>query len=73
MIAVAAIVIGWGVGQYPDLLVDEITIADAAGERPTLIGLIIVFGLAAVTVVPSLAWLYVLVNGKHWSHTKHTA
>jgi cytochrome d ubiquinol oxidase subunit II len=67
VIAVAAIVIGWGVGQYPDLLVDEITIADAAGERPTLIGLIIVFGLAAVTVVPSLAWLYVLVNGKRWS------
>jgi hypothetical protein len=26
-----------------------------------------VFGLAAVTVVPSLAWLYVLVNGKRWS------
>jgi cytochrome d ubiquinol oxidase subunit II len=67
VIAVAAIVIGWGVGQYPDLLVDEITIADAAGARPTLIGLIIVFGLAAVTVVPSLAWLYVLVNGKRWS------
>ena len=29
VIAVAAIVVGWGVGQYPDLLVDEMTIADS--------------------------------------------
>jgi len=28
-----------------------------------------VFGLAAVTVVPALTWLFVLVNGKRWSTT----
>ena len=67
VIAVAAIVIGWGVGQYPDLLVDELTIADAAGARSTLIGLIIVFGLASVTAVPALLWLYVLVNRSEWA------
>ena len=67
VVAVAAIVIGWGVGQYPDLLVDELTIADAAGARSTLIGLIIVFGLASVTAVPSLLWLYVLVNRPDWA------
>jgi cytochrome d ubiquinol oxidase subunit II len=67
VIAVAAIVIGWGVGQYPDILVDEITIEDAVGARPTQVGLIVVFGLAAVTAVPSLAWLYVLVNRKDWA------
>ena len=67
MVAVAAIVVGWGVGQYPDLLVDEMTLADAAGARSTLIGLIIVFGLASVTAVPALVWLYVLVNRSEWA------
>ena len=32
--AVAAVVTGWGVGQYPWLLVDQVTITDAAGARP---------------------------------------
>lgn len=68
VIAVAAIVIGWGVGQYPDILVDQAEIADVIGARSTQVGLIVVFGLAAVTVVPALAWLYVLVNGSRWSN-----
>ena len=64
--AVASIVVGWGVAQYPDLLVDQLTIDDAAGARATLIGLIIVFGVAAVTAVPALIWLFVLVNQDEW-------
>lgn len=67
VIAVAAIVIGWGVGQYPDILVDHAEIDEVVGARPTQIGLIIVFGLAGVTVIPALAWLYVLVNGDRLS------
>jgi len=67
VIAVAAIVIGWGVGQYPNILVDHAEIDEVIGARPTQIGLIIVFGLAGVTVIPALAWLYVLVNGDRWS------
>jgi len=67
VIAVAAIVIGWGVGQYPDLLVDEMTLDAAAGARSTLIGLVIVFGLASVTAVPALLWLFVLVNRTEWA------
>lgn len=67
VIAVAAIVTGWGVSQYPYLLVDEIEIADAIGARSTQIGLVVVFLGAAVTAVPALAWLYVLVNKPEWS------
>jgi len=67
VVAVAAIVIGWGVGQYDWILVDEVTIADGIGARSTQIGLIIVFGFAAVTAVPALVWLYVLVNRRDWS------
>ena len=68
--AVGAIVVGWGVAQYPDILVDEMTIDQAAGARSTLIGLIIVFGFAAVTAVPAMAWLFVLVNQDDWQRDK---
>ncbi|MCU1372906.1 MAG: putative cytochrome bd-I oxidase subunit [Actinomycetia bacterium] len=61
--AVAAVVIGWGVAQYPWLLVDRAKIDDAAGARATLAGLLVVTALAAVIVVPSLVWLYTLVEG----------
>lgn len=67
VVAVAAIVIGWGVGQYPDVLVDHATIEQVAGARPTLIGLIVVFVVAGITAVPALVWLYVLVNSRRWS------
>ena len=70
VIAVAAVVAGWGIAQYPDLLVDEMTIEEAAGARSTLIGLMIVFGLAAVTAVPALLWLYTLVNREEWATTE---
>ena len=67
VVAVASIVVGWGVAQYDWVLVDELTIADAAGARPTLIGLMIVFGFAAVTAVPAMLWLFVLVNRDEWA------
>ena len=52
IIAVAAVVIGWGVGQYDWILVDEVTIAEGIGARSTQVGLVIVFALAAVTADP---------------------
>ncbi len=67
IIAVAAIVVGWGVGQYDWILVDEVTIAEGIGARSTQVGLVIVFAFAAVTAVPALIWLYVLVNSDRWS------
>ncbi len=67
IIAVAAIVVGWGVGQYDWILVDEVTIDEGIGARSTQVGLVIVFAFAAVTAVPALIWLYVLVNSDRWS------
>jgi cytochrome d ubiquinol oxidase subunit II len=72
VVAVAAIVVGWGVAQYPDLLTDTLTLDDAAGARPTLVGLVITFGFAAVTAVPALLWLFVLVNRRDWATDEHT-
>ena len=56
--AVASVVAGWGVAQYPSLLVDQLELADAAGARTTLWALLVTFGIIAVTVVPALVYLY---------------
>lgn len=57
VVAVATVISGWGVGQWPWLLVDQVRISDAGGARATLIGLIVAVGCAAVVVLPPLAWL----------------
>lgn len=67
--AVAAVVLGWGVAQYPWILVDQVTISAGAGAPATLAGLLVVVGLAAVIVVPALAYLFRLTQSQAWSHT----
>jgi cytochrome d ubiquinol oxidase subunit II len=67
VIAVASVVSGWGVGQYPWLLVDEVTISDAAGAPATLQGLLVAVGLAAVLVLPPLVYLLRLTQSKEWT------
>jgi cytochrome d ubiquinol oxidase subunit II len=66
--AVAAVVLGWGVAQYPYLLVDEITIADAAGAPATLRALLVAVVLAGVIVVPALTYLFRLTQSEDWTH-----
>jgi cytochrome d ubiquinol oxidase subunit II len=66
--AVAAVVAGWGVGQYPWMLVDQLTISDAAGAAMTLSGLLVVVALAAVVVLPALGYLLRLTQTQRWSN-----
>jgi cytochrome d ubiquinol oxidase subunit II len=65
--AVAAVVAGWGVGQYPWMLVDQLTINDAAGAKATLTALLVVVALAGVIVLPALAYLLRLTQSEKWS------
>ncbi len=58
--AVATIVGGWGVAQWPYMLPKSLTVADAAAPSGTLETVLVVFGIAAVLVIPSLIGLYVL-------------
>ena len=58
VVAVASVVLGWGVGQWPWLLVDQVEVKAAAGASSTLWALVVTFGLAAVTVLPALAYLF---------------
>ena len=60
--AVVAIIWGWGVAQFPYLLPTELTISEGAAPDPTLTMVIIVFGAAAITVLPALGLLYTLTQ-----------
>ena len=62
VVAVALVVAGWGVAQYPSILGNDLSIDDAAGADSTLIGLLVATGLAAVIVVPALAYLLFLAD-----------
>lgn len=67
VVAVAAVVSGWGVAQYPWILVDEVTISDGAGAPATLLGLLVAVGLAVVLVLPPLVYLLRLTQSEEWS------
>lgn len=67
--AVGAVITGWGVGQYPWMLVDEVTINDAAGADATLGGLLVVVGLAALIVLPALGYLFWLTQTEEWTRS----
>jgi cytochrome d ubiquinol oxidase subunit II len=67
--AVGAVVAGWGVAQYPWLLVDQLTINDAAGAEATLAGLVVVVALAVVIVLPAMVYLLRLTQTEKWSRT----
>ena len=58
--AVAAVVGGWGVAQYPYLLGTHLSLSEAAAPNSTLDAVVAVFVMAALTCVPSLVYLYSL-------------
>lgn len=58
--AVAAVVIAWGVAQWPYLLPQTLKVSQGAAPDPTLWSILVVFVLAAVLILPSLALLYYL-------------
>jgi cytochrome d ubiquinol oxidase subunit II len=58
--AVAAVVGGWGVAQYPYTLGTHLTLDAAAAPHTTLVWVLGIFGVAAFVCVPALVLLYVL-------------
>ena len=60
VVAVAAVVAGWGVAQYPYLLGTHLRIGEAAAPGPTLVAVTAVFAAAVLLCVPSFALLYFL-------------
>jgi cytochrome d ubiquinol oxidase subunit II len=60
--AVVAVIWGWGVAQFPYLLPTSLRIDQAAAPDPTMTIIFVVFGVAAVLVLPSLGLLYTLAQ-----------
>jgi cytochrome bd ubiquinol oxidase subunit II len=60
--AVAAVIWGWGVAQFPFLLPGSLRISEGAAPDATLTEILIVFGVAVVLVLPSLGLLYTLTQ-----------
>jgi cytochrome d ubiquinol oxidase subunit II len=59
-VAVTAVLWGWGVGQYPNLLEPDFSVEEAAASGAALTPLLVTMGVAAVLVVPSLALLFAM-------------
>jgi cytochrome bd ubiquinol oxidase subunit II len=60
--AVVAVIWGWGVAQYPYLLPKTLTIDEGAAPSATLAGVLIVFGVAVVLVLPAIGLLFTLAQ-----------
>ncbi len=60
LVAIAAAVVSWGVAQWPYILPESLTFADAASPSGTLTAVLAVVVLALVIVVPGFVLLYVL-------------
>jgi cytochrome d ubiquinol oxidase subunit II len=58
-VAVTALLWGWGVAQYPELL-PGLTLREAAATQSVLAANLIVVVIAGLLVIPSLWWLYAM-------------
>jgi cytochrome bd ubiquinol oxidase subunit II len=58
--AVASLVVGWGVAQWPYILPKTLKVAQAAAPSSTLTAVFVVFGVAVIVILPALGLLYVL-------------
>ena len=56
--AVGAILIGFAVGQRPDLLPGAVTVDQAAAGDSTLFATLVALAIALAVIIPSLAYLY---------------
>jgi cytochrome d ubiquinol oxidase subunit II len=57
-LAVATILIGWAAAQYPNVLLPDHTIADAAAGQPTLVAMLVTLVVGSCVLVPALVYLY---------------
>jgi cytochrome bd ubiquinol oxidase subunit II len=64
VVAVVAVIWGWGVAQFPYLLPTSLKITQSAAPGPTLDAVLVVFAAAVVVVLPALGLLYWLSQRK---------
>ncbi len=59
-LAVAAVLAGWAVAQYPYVLLPDVTIEEAARGRATLTAMLVALVVGSAVLLPALVYLYVL-------------
>jgi cytochrome d ubiquinol oxidase subunit II len=64
VVAVASVLFGWGVAQWPYLIVPDVTVTDAAAPDATLRVVIIGFALGGAVLAPSLYLLFRIFKSK---------
>ena len=62
VLAVAGLVVAWGVAQWPYLLPETLTVSSAAAPSGTLQALFVTIGLALVIVLPGFLLLFALAQ-----------
>ena len=62
-VAVASVVAGWGVAQWPYLIVPDMTVADAAAPANALRPIAVGFAIGGALVAPSLFLLFRVFKG----------
>ena len=62
-VAVASVVTGWGVAQWPYLIVPDLTVADAAAPANALRPLAVGFAVGSLLLAPSLLVLFRVFKG----------
>ena len=67
-IAVAAVVWGWGLAQYPDLLPGSLTLAAGSAPPGALLAELVIAGAAALIVGPAFGLLYWLQQRRLLTH-----
>jgi cytochrome d ubiquinol oxidase subunit II len=60
IVAVAALIVGWGVAQWDYLLPETLTVAEGAAPSGTIMALIVATVAAAIFVFPAIGLLFVL-------------
>ncbi len=62
---IAGIFAAWGVAQYPDLIVPDVTVANAAAPHSVLVAVVIGAVIGLIIVLPSLWFLLYLFKAKN--------
>ena len=60
VVAVASVVVAWGVAQWDYVLPESLTVAEAAAPSGTITAVLVATGLAILLIFPAFALLYVL-------------
>jgi cytochrome bd ubiquinol oxidase subunit II len=63
VVQVGLIVVGWGLAQYPYLVVPYLTVSDAAAAEAVLWPILLTLGVGGALLLPSFVYLFVVFKG----------